>query len=1452
MRDYSLYLVEFSKFVNLIVKSGRIPGETDVDLFIEKMWSRPYWAYDESNHSQAATFKGVLAFDAVSGEKILDIANFAYKDYVAEVKPVLMEKLTSVVGETGESGIREWDPTPMSVERLAEKYAKSDGYNGWEALARKDRRNTEYWVNADAEIQYIKSRILEYNRKVVPYQLRKTLHHQLLSIQFSSSSGKCFPAEAKKTLHSEEDMQNFLSRHVESGNHRALWFTISNTGKDYKAGVVDIDFHHFDANEKEKKRVVKEVAKRLQNAGYPILIQYSGHGYHVWFGRGTGPQFSDRFVINNLARRALGNVPGAAFSRPEAIAEGLAHIELEDKSQKTWAMYLGMHYKPNQDKKLEDDGFPPIPGSGLCRVPLNLDTIEAFDPFYDAHPEQVLANFDKHAVLIDNFFDQIEIGYGHEEEGDTLAQPPCFRSEGVIPDHPLTLAAAEWKKKPDFKQLRWEDALEMFSDKEDFSVTPKFNGALFAIHYKEGGGHKVEGSVLTKEQSIVSRSSGGAVLKTPVTTIMASKGGAILWENHITREFEDACAKRGVGEALFIGELFEHDAFGVVRGPQAITATVMRKEIDPQAFKRLRYALIDVVSIDNQNPDVEYRLRHAELIPFEGDRVKVVPLEHILEGAGPRMEALWSLHVSQNQQEGLVIHHQGKRYKVKRRHTLDAVIISVATNSKPWMDGRKNRHVFEVAVARKTKYADPTYIYIGKVGWGPGWDNAKQSALFDEVMGEQLSEGKWEHTINLPPVPPEDPIFFATKDRHFVEPRVVVEIEYERLSEGTSLSFGSYFYQGTKRPRGSRVPKSGYRIYPTLLKSRRMIGPAVITEVRRDKDPNDTFDIRAEQAEGAGGLEIGRAPVRKNPTEVYGYPSWIQKIANFFPIVPSTSSPVDRILILDESLSKMKFLYSAQGFPRDQPWLMPIEAYRKLWNLSKRSGRSKEFGGYVMDGTIYYGSSHERGGIALWNTDDVVGADFIFHTHPKDSYKPPSIPIISDADLTTSLPTAIGYGVPWELIVAPHGFLFFRPAGYREGSKILKAIEKTKGSPSEKSVKELLKAIENEQRAIRKAYSASQKTLRNEERKQQKQYGFISDHPWWYESSLIDTMNESGLCDTHFETVYVPLYVYGPNYRKRRYESIKSNPSTGYFGVQVSRPTFEAGVIGPEGRPMPKSLSLEKEFPEAIARGRRADPDEKGFKLYLPQYKILQKQGYPFVLGLPMSLHTDFADLYGGPGAKSIAMLGASEGNIRSTTEQFNLHYREFNPQQSANDMSVYYASSMEMPAKEDPESTTAPPTLYDTGRMKGELVNNMERALKGSTFTANQSEKLAHLRTLYEDLGVMTNPPTDIEEWDQRVEQYRRDYAAYLQDPSFQKWADYALGIYPSWEFPLLEKGRLLMEAIEAHTLTDEEENLVLQEYSSMTLDLANPLGNLLAGLDSDEEEEDDDEEDDEYDEIE
>ena len=131
-----------------------------------------------------------------------------------------------------------------------------------------------------------------------------------MSIEYSTTNGKCFVGHSgTPILNSDEEMEQFIEEHVEKGAHRSLWFAISNTGENYKAGVADIDFHNIDVPEREKKKVVKEVARRLRAAGYPILIQYSGHGYHVWFGQGSGPPFSDRYTMNNLIRRALGNVP---------------------------------------------------------------------------------------------------------------------------------------------------------------------------------------------------------------------------------------------------------------------------------------------------------------------------------------------------------------------------------------------------------------------------------------------------------------------------------------------------------------------------------------------------------------------------------------------------------------------------------------------------------------------------------------------------------------------------------------------------------------------------------------------------------------------------------------------------------------------------------------------------------------------------------------------------------------------------------------------------------------------------------------------------------------------------------------------------------------------------------------------------------------------------------------
>ena len=53
--------------------------------------------------------------------KGVDIESYGFADYVADVKPMLMEKLEGSVGEVGESAVRAWDPMPMPLARLAKE-----------------------------------------------------------------------------------------------------------------------------------------------------------------------------------------------------------------------------------------------------------------------------------------------------------------------------------------------------------------------------------------------------------------------------------------------------------------------------------------------------------------------------------------------------------------------------------------------------------------------------------------------------------------------------------------------------------------------------------------------------------------------------------------------------------------------------------------------------------------------------------------------------------------------------------------------------------------------------------------------------------------------------------------------------------------------------------------------------------------------------------------------------------------------------------------------------------------------------------------------------------------------------------------------------------------------------------------------------------------------------------
>jgi hypothetical protein len=163
--------------------------------------------------------------------------------------------------------------------------------------------------------------------------------------------------------------------------------------------------------------------------------------------------------------------------------------------------------------------------------------------------------------------------------------------------------------------------------------------------------------------------------------------------------------------------------------------------------------------------------------------------------------------------------------------------------------------------------------------------------------------------------------------------------------------------------------------------------------------------------------------------------------------------------------------------------------------------------------------------------------------------------------------------------------------------------------------------------------------------------------------------------------------------------------------------------------------------------------------------------------------------------------------------------------------------------------------SYYEAGARKpGEYYKDLQKAMSQSNYNRNAKDQTAYLRSLYDRMGVsrgeiLTNPPTGIDDWDVRVAEFREDHREWQEEAIAQPWPEYALAVYPPWEFPLLEKGRMLMEAIEVYSLDDSEIANVRQEYSSTTAMEGSPLDNLLMGLDGDEEDEYEGDEEDDYD---
>lgn len=800
---------------------------------------------------------------------------FTTQDYIDAILPELISRYTAAYGTpTDKPFDKEWSPKPFKAVSDVEKQ----------------------------QAAIIKDRIQEYNQRTLPFRLSKTMHHAIYTVSYSFSTGKIVVSKATKgevVIDKPEDIEVFLDSKeyytVHGGKHmglRDLWFEVLNDdASNPKFGWIDID-NPAELPEKEHKRVVKNISEQLTKAERKHIIMFSGRNYQIWFLPKVGERFNYGSDISSIAE-GYGAKAGAIVGkttdyRNKAVAAGKIWVDTSvyKKNQKL-RFFFGMHFKPKTPEK----------STGLVSIPLKKSELSSFDPLVDAHPENVLLRFDELKARVDMFCQEANLGEGFPY-GDMGY--PCYRSARGHNDtsHELTKMLESWKKSPKMHELSKRTVGEEVLQHESITVLPKLDGWLGCMAFNNMGRFKVNGQSLDKQQKregIIE-----TISSERQRAVFCTKGGMFAWDNYLTHAFEDACRKIGITEAIVTGEIVTYNDIGQVAGREAVTSILNRQEgeeidkvstHDRHSFRKLKFVIHDVLSFDGTPVDKELPIsqRLALFANVKNDRISVMPFEVIETDLTTNFDAYWKKNVEGANNEGLVVYGGGRRYKVKRKYTLDAAIVGIDTTAKYWQDQKEILSTVVIAVSKKTAKG-PTFIGFQRVG-NFRMSDEERADLFHKVLGERRNEN-WDRNSFENIVPYTIP----GREKYFwVDPMVVVEVEYESLGNKMGLAFQLHRQQ-TKG--GGRGGGRGYRFGPVqgqeVVASRKLKGPPVIIAERPDKSTFNPNDIRADQADAAGGLQISKKPsniaseelenpprvkvthVRSNP--MYGYargPRWI-------------------------------------------------------------------------------------------------------------------------------------------------------------------------------------------------------------------------------------------------------------------------------------------------------------------------------------------------------------------------------------------------------------------------------------------------------------------------------------------------------------------------------------------------------------------------------------------------
>ncbi|MBE6392958.1 MAG: hypothetical protein E7044_02735 [Lentisphaerae bacterium] len=212
------------------------------------------------------------------------------------------------------------------------------------------------------------------------------------------------------------------------------------------------------------------------------------------------------------------------------------------------------------------------------------------------------------------------------------------------------------------------------------------NYAQIAIDYK----HKTS-FILTCKEQISSRISGRNIAVTRKIdgtmqivffhdgkVCMANTGGKVLENLPCLDDFAEQLKKAGIRSATVAAELYVPSA-GV--RPRCYDTLQALKDKTPDSAKKLCLAPFDLLELEGESfKNCHYEEKHAKLAElFDSDFVRPVEMQSV--SSVSEVEQIFSEWVIEGGAEGLVVHSEMPfSWKVKPRHTIDAVVVGYTVN----------------------------------------------------------------------------------------------------------------------------------------------------------------------------------------------------------------------------------------------------------------------------------------------------------------------------------------------------------------------------------------------------------------------------------------------------------------------------------------------------------------------------------------------------------------------------------------------------------------------------------------------------------------------------------------------------------------------------------------------------------------------------------------------------